>query len=128
MFRHRFRLCLAAVAVVFGFATAADEKKESPPSGAKVFTHPGKLTSKDKLTDGESNTLIEIKEETVLVWVDLKPDARFAHPAEYVLISASGTRVVKGEWWPVLNGKPLFRGEGAKVEPVKLGGGGGDRK
>lgn len=124
MVRHCFRLCLAAVAVVFGFATAADEKKEAPPKAANVFTYAEKLTSKDKLTDGEKGTAIEIKEDTVLIWVDLMPDARFSHPTEYVLISASGTKVVKGDWWPVLNGKPLFRrGDAAVDVPVKLGGG-----
>jgi hypothetical protein len=127
MVRNCFRLCLAAVAVLFGFATAADEKKEAPPKAANVFTHAEKLTSQDKLTDGEKGAAIEIKEDTVLVWVDLMPGARFSHPTEYVLVSASGTRVVKGDWWPVLNGKPLFRGE-SKVEPVKLGGKDGERK
>lgn len=121
MFRNCFHLGFIAVLAAFGMATAADEKKnDSPPSGANVYTHAEKLTSKDTLTDGEKGTAIEIKEDTVLVWVDLMPDARFSHPTEYVLISASGTKVVKGNWWPVLNGKPLFRGE-SKVEPVKLG-------
>jgi len=125
-----FRLCLVAAVVVFGFATAADDKKkDSPPSGANVYTYPEKLTSNDKLTDGEKGTAIEIKEDTKLLWVDLMPDARFAHDTEYVLISASGTKVVKGQWWPVLNGKPLFRrGDAAVDVPVKLGSGGGERK
>jgi hypothetical protein len=88
--------------------TAQDKAKGLAPK-ANVFVHPEKLTVKDKLTDGGKGTPIEIKSETTLIWVDLAPDARFAHPTEYVLISAEGTRVVKGTWWPVLNGKALFR-------------------
>ena len=42
--------------------------------------------------------------------VDLMPEANFAHPTLYLLISPAGTRVEKGQWWPVLNGQPVFRG------------------
>ena len=75
---------------------------------AKVFIHPQKLTTKDMLVDSDKK--IEIKSDTFLAWVDLQPRARFGHPTEYVLISATGTRTVKGEWWPTLNGQALFRG------------------
>jgi hypothetical protein len=129
VFRHSIRLALVAVALTTGLTgLPADDKKESPPTTANVFTHPTKLTTKDTLTDGEKGTAIEITGDTVLIWVDLMPDARYSHPTEYVLISAAGTKVVKGEWWPVLNGMPLFRGKGEKVEPVKLGGASGERK
>jgi hypothetical protein len=37
------------------------------------------------------------------------PDARFAHPTQHVLISSNGVQVEKTEWWPVLNGKDIFR-------------------
>ena len=49
--------------------------------------------------------------EATLVWVDLAPDARYAHDTEYLLITPRGTSVSKGQWWPVLNGKPILRGE-----------------
>jgi hypothetical protein len=101
-------------------AEESAEKKDETPAGVQVFVHPEKLTAKDKLTDRGS--AIEIKSETTLVWIDLSPGARFAHATKYVLISADGTRVVDGTWWPVLNGKDLFRnGTGYKVEfPIKL--------
>jgi hypothetical protein len=73
-----------------------------------VFVYPVRLTGKDKLKDGNDGKVMEIKSETMLVWVDLMPDARFAHDTEYVLVSAEGSRVVKGQWRPVLNGKELF--------------------
>jgi|HubBroStandDraft_6_1064221.scaffolds.fasta_scaffold609738_2 hypothetical protein len=85
------------------------EKEASSPPKANVFAYPDKLTEKDKLVDGPSGTIIKIGGETTLIWVDLAPDYRFAHPTEYVLISVDGARVIKGHWWPVLNGKPLFR-------------------
>jgi len=94
---------------VSGRAVPAQEKKE-PPTGARVYVYPEKLTAKDKLVFGNGGgEPIEIKGETTLIWVDLQPAARFAHPVECVLISADGTRVIKGDWWLVLNGKPLFR-------------------
>jgi hypothetical protein len=89
-------------------STVLAEPGAAPPSSPKVFVYPGKLTSKDRLFDG--STRIEITGETTLVWVDLMPDARFGHPTEYLLISAGGTRIVQGDWWPTLNGKDLFRG------------------
>lgn len=103
----------------------AQEKKVAPPSGVQVFVYPEKLTAKDALSFGEKGERIEIQGETTLVWVDLAPGARYGHPTECVLISAAGTRVVKGDWWLVLNGKPLFRdGKDYKVGfPTKLAGG-----
>src|SRR5262245_60815639 len=87
----------------------ARQGKNNPPKEAHVYVYPDKLTDKDKLADGNTGRMIDIKAETMLVWVDLMPDARFAHDTEYVLISSEGTRVVKGQWWPTLNGKDLFR-------------------
>jgi hypothetical protein len=90
---------------------------------ANVFIYPHKLTNKDKLTDGAASP-IEIKSETTLIWVDLAPGARFSHATEYILISPEGSRLVKGQWWPILNGKALFRdGKSYKVDfPFSLPG------
>ena len=130
----RFRVTLGGVAAIAltvgalclnGRAEPARETHQPLPQKANVFVHPEKLTVKDKLTDGQSGKAIEIKSETTLIWVDLNPDARFAHATEYVLISVEGTRVIKGNWWPVLNDKPLFRGEEKTYKsefPVKLSG------
>lgn len=128
MFRHSICLCLVAAVALSGFAVA-DEKKAPVPGVVHVFTHTEKLTLKDTLTDGDKGTPIEITSDTVLIWVDLMPGARFAHDTEYVLISAAGTKVVKGNWWPVLNGRPLFRTGGEKPDkPVQLGDGGRGKK
>jgi hypothetical protein len=117
----------AALAVIFLVAFSfcqlqGREGKDAPKRGADVFIYPEKLTSKAKLTDGKEGKAIEIKSETTLIWVDLAPDAWFSHGTEYVLISAEGTRVIKGVWWPVLNGKDLFRdGKKTNVEfPIFL--------
>lgn len=102
---------------LMGLCVAAFAPGNTPPQAAKafpkeamVYVHPVKLTSKDKLTDGGKGNAITITTETTLIWVDLSPNARFSHPTEYILISATGSRVVKGQWWPVLNGKRLFGG------------------
>jgi uncharacterized Zn-binding protein involved in type VI secretion len=125
--RGAFAAAVAAIAVLgtWGKPLPAQEKAGGPPSGApQVFVYPEKLTAKDDLSFGGKGENIEINGETTLVWVDLAPGARYGHPTECVLISAAGTRVVKGDWWLVLNGKPLFRdGKGYKVEfPTRLGG------
>lgn len=134
MNRYRwFALCaiIAAVAVIGlmlrGAPPLAAEQDQSPPSKAKVYVYPEKLTAKDKLSFGpgtEQKEIILIKGESTLVYVDLAPDARFAHATQCILISAEGARVIKGNWWLVLNGKGLFRDEkDFKVDfPINLSG------
>jgi hypothetical protein len=97
------------------------------PSKAKVYVYPQKLTSKDILSFGPDKMqkkTIPIKGETTLVYVDLAPNARFAHPTQCILISTEGARVVEGNWWLVLNGQDLFRdGKESKVSfPIDLSG------
>lgn len=97
--------------------SAKDDK--GPSVKAQVYVHPKKLTAEDKLSfgpDSDQKLLIPIKGETTLVYIDLAPDARFAHPTQCVLISADGTCVMNGNWWLVLNGNPLFRE--AKISQV----------
>lgn len=88
---------------------------EQPRPVARVFQYHATLKSDDKLQDGENGSAITLDGETTLIWIDRMPEARYAHPTEYVLISGKGTRVVKGDWWPMLNGKPLFR-DGQKFQ------------
>jgi hypothetical protein len=98
--------------------------QEGARTRAQVYVYPQKLTASDKLSFGDGEKLIPIKGETTLIYVDLAPDARFAHPTQCVLISAGGARVIPGRWWLVLNGKPLFRdGKTVSVNfPVNLSG------
>lgn len=88
---------------------------EQPRPVARVFQYHATLKSDDNLQDGENGSAITLDGETTLIWIDRMPEARYAHPTEYVLISGKGTRVVKGDWWPMLNGKPLFR-DGQKFQ------------
>lgn len=108
MFRS-LALVLGMIAACGSTSPAAAPKKAYPRDPAKVFVHAVPLYPADQLTDGDTGEAIAIKETTTLVWVDLYPNARYAHPTQYVLISPAGTRVIDGSWWPVLNGKPLFR-------------------
>jgi len=134
MNRNRwFALCAIAAALAVatpmlrGVPPLAAEQDKDLPSSAKVYVYPQKLTAKDKLSFGpgeDQKETIPIKGESTLVYVDLAPDARFAHATQCILISAEGAQVVKGNWWLVLNGKPLFRdGKGFKVDfPINLSG------
>ncbi len=131
------RRCIAAVVGIFllvGVLASADEPVKQSKStaegvktaagNAKVYVYAEKLTAKDKLSFGPDAKPIPIKGESTLVYVDLMPDARFAHPTQCVLISTDGAKVLEGDWWLVLNGKPLFRdGKEFKVNfPMDLSG------
>lgn len=90
---------------------------------AQVFIHSQLLGAEDTLlTHGKNSKPIELKPNTTLIWVDQHPNVRFGHSTEYILVSPAGTEVVKGSWWPILNGKDLFRdGKTNKVEfPLAL--------
>src|SRR5689334_13737423 len=84
-------LALLVVLVAGCPAWSADDVKEADkavevPRKAVVHVYPHKLTPRDKLADGPSGRAIEITAETTLVWVDLAPEARYAHATQYVLI------------------------------------------
>ena len=128
-FARYFALATLALCclVVLGVQSLSGQGDKGSPRKAKVYVYPKKLTAKDKLSfgpDKDQKVTIPIKGETTLIYVDLAPDARFAHPTQCVLISAGGARVIPGRWWLVLNGKPLFRdGKTVSVNfPVNLSG------
>ena len=53
-----------------------------------VYAFPHELIPEDKLVDGpEDSVPFEITGNTLLIWVDLHPDAKFMHPTEYILIA-----------------------------------------
>jgi hypothetical protein len=104
------------VVVLSSCARAAEEH---------VYIYPLALTPADKLSDGNQGGPIRIQGDTMLIWVDLHPTAKFAHATLYVLISAKGSRIVKGQWWPVLNGKMILYGAPKNhtvVSPFRLPG------
>jgi hypothetical protein len=73
-------------------------------SGIAVHVVPDVVTPDDQLTDGEGAKL-PIERESVVLWVDLHPEAKFAHATRYVILDASGGRVVDGKWWPSFGGR-----------------------
>lgn len=80
----------------------------------KIYIYPYPLTKDDRLCDGPVSVgerCFALDNATMLIWVDLMPEARFAHPTAYVLISGRNTRVERGNWWPMLNGKRILLGE-----------------
>ncbi len=72
-----------------------------------IYAFPYALTSEDKLTDGAEGQEISLYEETLLLWVDHYKQSNMPHDTRYVLVSRSGVRVEKGQWWPVLNGRAV---------------------
>jgi hypothetical protein len=120
-------LCCLVLVAVQPLSGQGDKGEKGLRSKAKVYVYPKKLTAKDKLSFGpgkEQKETIPIKGETTLIYVDLAPQARFAHDTQCILVSTNGARVVKGSWWMILNGEDLFRdGKDFKVEfPIGLSG------
>ena len=77
----------------------------------KIHIHPLPLHADDVLTDGSFEKAMLLEDDTLLIWVDMLPEAFFTHPTAYILISRGGTRMEKGGWWPQLNGKSIFYGD-----------------
>lgn len=75
-----------------------------------VYIYPHEIFPFDQLYDG-INKKIRIPDNTLLIWVDLLPEARFAHPTAYILIGKESTRVEKGGWMPVLNNRKILYGD-----------------
>jgi uncharacterized protein (TIGR03067 family) len=86
-----------------------DPKAKLMEARPKVHVYPRKLVKGDTLTDGKDGRVIPIEADTTLVWVDHEPELQFWHRTEYLLISNKETKAERGLWWPVLNGKNLFR-------------------
>ena len=117
-------LILAATCLAFfaGVARPADDVKVAPRR-VVVHVYPEPIQPRDLLLDGPNGKRIDVGAPATLIWVDLMPDARYAHDTEYVLITGRGTRVVKGQWWPNLNGKDILRGQAAERVrvPIEVG-------
>lgn len=108
--------------VPFVFAIRRREGKseaESTPARAlqdeHVYAYPVPLKATDKLCDGPQGEPMPIAEGTRLIWVDLMPTARFAHPTLYVLVDGLEAKTVRGQWWPELNGKRILLGAAAPL-------------
>jgi hypothetical protein len=94
------------------------------PGAVVVYAYSQVLDRDDLLQDGPDGLEIAIADASVLLWVDKMPQAFFAHPTAYILVSTSGTRVVEGQWWPVLNGRRILYGmanQPTLVSPFELG-------
>ncbi len=78
--------------------------------GVAIHLFPHELNSRDQLTDGQSERAFRLHDNTLLIWVDLEPGARFTHSTAYVLISPEEVRVEQGLWWPALNGRRILEG------------------
>jgi hypothetical protein len=89
----------------------------SAPEPVAVYVFPYELNGKDRLQDGHNGRILKIQDNTLLIWADLEPAARFSHHTAYVLISPEGTRIEEGAWWPVLNGRGILH---SKPNPASV--------
>mgnify|MGYP000905681768 CR=1 FL=1 len=80
-----------------------------------VYAYPVPLKAADRLCDGPVGKPLPFKEGTTFVWIDLMPEAKFAHPTLYVLLIDREAKVVKGQWWPELNGERVLSGKTAPL-------------
>ena len=77
---QRHSLTCVALAISLSLAMHAPtslqaEEVKTPPTTTRVFVHPVKLSGKDKLqVDGKNGKLIPLKSESILIWVDLRPE------------------------------------------------------
>jgi len=94
------------------------------PDDCDIYFYPHELNPGDELQDGPLGGGIRIEDQSLLIWVDLAPGFRFAHETKYILISLlGGTRIIEGNWWPVLNEKMILYGEKKKyavVSPLEV--------
>ena len=73
--------------------------------------YPEELERGDIVTDGPDNADGVISDRTFLMWVDMVPQAFFAHPTIHILVTADKRIIVRdGSWWPELNGKRVLYG------------------
>jgi hypothetical protein len=116
---RRFLLIVLAVFVLAPLAMAEEEILAVRPMSGKadVYAYSHVLNAEDKLTDGPRGRAFKLASDTMLLWVDLVPGGRFAHSTVYIFISPRGTRVQRGLWWPVLNGRTILYG---KHNPVAI--------
>lgn len=89
--------------------TSSDLRKTT--SMINVYCYPQPLVESDTLSDGSESAPFRISSPTMYFWVDLMPEARFAHPTLHVLLSETHSRLEQGEWWPVLNGRVILYGD-----------------
>jgi hypothetical protein len=85
--------------------------------GIAVHVIPTVVTPAHVLMDGDHQR-IPIERESVVLWVDLQPTAKFAHPTRYVVLDAAGGQVVDGHWWPTFGGRAKALGP-ALVNPPR---------
>ncbi len=92
----------------------------------KVYFYPLELKRGDVISDGPNGILKVIEYDTLYIWINLIPQAYFAHPVKHLFISADRNNPVsaeKGMWYPLLNGRPFLhyhRNLGAVVSPFNL--------
>jgi hypothetical protein len=104
-----------------------EEEEDAMPENRpiEIFIYPALLGPGESVRDGHRGQPVQIAEPTLLVWIDLAPGHRFAHPTCTLLISESQIDVRPGSWWAVLDDDIRFPGAFEDlpdlVFPVRIG-------
>jgi hypothetical protein len=69
----------------------------------EIFIYPALLGPGESVRDGHDGQPVQMTEPTMLVWIDLAPGHRFAHPTCTLLIGESQVEVYPGSWWAVID-------------------------
>lgn len=85
-------------------------KETSPYPDVLVYTYEKLLPPGAPLMDGDVKKF-KIDEYTWFTWVDLMPEAKFAHDTVYIFVTADGKVYTEpGQWWPELAGEIILYG------------------
>ena len=75
------------------------------PIHVHFYTHT--LSSQNILQDGTDGKNLEIREDTIFIWIDLFPGMTCSQKFVYILVSKENIRVERENSWPILNGKMI---------------------
>jgi len=91
---------------------------ENTPIGFNVYIFPHELNSNDVIADGPSGNIFRLLNNTLFIWVDFAPNAKYAHDTAYILLAKRRSRVEKGSWWPILNNKVILYNQTNKLAVI----------
>lgn len=91
----------------------------------RMYTFPQLLTPENRLALEPGGPAMTLSENKLLIWIDLMPTYRYAHPTRTVLVGAGEVDVLEGQWWIEVDGRRFADADGgtpAVLAPVALDG------
>jgi len=79
-----------------------------------LYIYPEELQPNDVLTEEMTGCRFPVNQDTFFAWIDMLPQAYFAHPVTYLIIQDDGAIIIAdSQWWPNLNGKTILQKDAA---------------